>query len=461
MHFQDFIKWLDDYRTGDLPPEQASMMEEFLFDHPEARQLLDEDEALGTLLRQTLTDYPTISQVRLRAVANRAIALARTAPDEAVAIPNPEATGRPGKLLEWLLGPLRQPRFALGVAAVFAAGALVGWTSKFLIPSSVPATQTIAQSSTTVSPRTADPSHAASATAALPDDTGSTVQPVSVINKSALLEPLQSVKYDLLASGNAQQWRRLKEVENEWLRLMPAAAPAADTSDLALHHYQAGEAALLDNDAAQARRHFQAVLASNAQGVLAFLSTLQLANIAFDTDQDYPQALRYYQSSLNDFPPQIISDDNKVFIQKRIELITRNAMDDYRPLRLYTQARQSRADQAREYFVKLMTEYPNSPVAVEAVDQLLHYALDYPDKSLFPADQALQMFLVFVEKYPTSRLVSRVKVAMGDIYLFRYQRVQQAMLVYTSALELPHDPAVEQIVRNRIRFITDNGMLND
>lgn len=458
MNFQDFEKVLDHYRSGELPEAEAAQFEAFMFENAQAKSAFEADEELGGLLRASLANYPPVSPDRLRAVAQRAM---RQIESEAAAggVPASAARGKVAPtlgLLEWLLAPLRQPQLAAAAVGLFVVGGALGWGLRPQ-PAVAPATSSGPTQVAGVTETPATPELIVSD----PDAAG-LIQPVSVIQKSALMENLQSVKYDLMVAGNNQQYERLLQFEHEFTQMMPAGMQTPDNKEQGLAAYQAGESALMNGNATEATAQFSKVRELDKAGMLGFLATMNLANIVFNAGEDYPQALRLYESALNAYPAQYISDRNKVDVQKRIELITRNADDDYRPLRLFNQAQKSRPDLARVHYEQLMSLYPNSSVSGLAVDQLLHFALDYPDKQLLPANEAMKIFVVFVEKFPASRLVPQVYVAMGDLNLFRNQRPQQALLQYTVAMEQARDrnPDLAATVKSRVQYMVDNGLID-
>lgn len=471
MNFQDFEQRLDEYRAGELPEREAAEMEAFMFENAQARQAHEADDALGAMLRSSLTDYPPVSQDHIKAIARRAMreiegeAAAGGVPAQSAQRKKPATWG----LLEWMTAPLRQPQLAAALAGVFIVGAAAGWGLRPQATTTPNAAGTIASETNGAASVPTfygnENSDAIKLTSASSDAPGA-FDTSAIIQKSAILEGLQPVKYGLLASGNNAELERLRQFEHDFAQMMPPTGQgASDSNEQTLAAYQAGETALLEGNIALARTQFAQTreLDKEKKGILGFLATMHLASLAFHHSEDYPQALTLFESCLNDYPASFISDQNKADVQKKVELITRNSADDYRPLRLYNQALNSKPDLARVHFEQLMSLYPNSTVTGEAVDQLLHLALDYPDKNLLPANDALNLFIVFVEKFPESHVVPRVRVAMGDIYLYRFQRTQQAMLLYMQAMEQTRnsDSELKARVSSRVQYMVDNGMLGE
>ncbi|MCX6999480.1 MAG: zf-HC2 domain-containing protein [Candidatus Sumerlaeota bacterium] len=282
----------------------------------------------------------------------------------------------------------------------------------------------------------------------------------SPARQDEVIESIQRLKLNLYISGESRFIPDLHKLE----RFVADIADATQESDSAyfsnLMIFQEAEQCLVDKKYLCAIQNYSAVSDEAPGSLMSFLAEFQTANVNYEQIGDYKASLKHYQKCLENYPSHYISEEKKEIILKRIDLLTRNAADDWRPLRLFLKAkgRDVNPDQAVSLLKQLITEYPNCSLVRDATDALASRIINDDDASLSAAEELIAFFQQIHEKFGDKYMQQMFQFKTAEIYHQKLRNYPQALLEYTHVMEMDSQSDLAEKARARVNSLYRYGI---
>ena len=269
------------------------------------------------------------------------------------------------------------------------------------------------------------------------------------------LNNLQHVKLQLLLAGETESIQQIHQLEGDMIRLMSAntaqSSPRENWNYLTLYHE--AEAALLRKDFMTALQKYYNVISAEPNSYLAFLSYYQVGIIQLEYLNNFGESLMAFQQCIQGFPNSYFSADQRRDIAERIALLNENAVDGWRPLRLYLQAKQNNLDVGLVLYRELLENYAHLKLSKRAAQHVVQDVLaSQYDDSTIPV-QVISMFQSSLEKISDISLRQQLQMGIADIMNYRMINRQQALLEYTRAIQIEPSSPMAMLARQRIKEI--------
>lgn len=266
---------------------------------------------------------------------------------------------------------------------------------------------------------------------------------------------LQQIKLQLMRTGKAESIAYIHNLEGSMLRIIALQESPQETEWSSLSNYQQAESALLNNDYVTALQKYYSVIADSPNSYLAFLSHYQIGNIQLHYLNNYGKALSEFQICIQNYPESYFTQEQRRTVLENIALLSENAVDNWRPLRLYLEAKKSSVDVGLVLYQELLEDYPQLSLARKSVQHLLQNVLSsqYEDSSV--PNRVINMFQEAMDKVKDIRLRQQLQMGIADIMNYRLFNRQQALLEYSRAIQIDPHSAMAMAARQRIREIYD------
>jgi len=282
----------------------------------------------------------------------------------------------------------------------------------------------------------------------------------SPARQDEVIESIQRLKLNLYISGENRFIPDLHKVE----RFVADIADATQESDSAyisnLMTFQEAEQCLVDKKYLCAIQNYTAVSDEAPGSLMSFLAEFQTANVNYEQIGDFKSALKHYQKCLENYPSHYISEEKKEIILKRIDLLTKNSADDWRPLRLFLKAKGSdvNSDQAVSLLKQLITEYPNCSLVRDATDALASRIINDDDASLSAVEELIAFFQQAREKFSDKYIQQMFQFKTAEIYYQKLRNYPQALLEYTHVTEMNSQSDLAEKARTRVNSLYRYGI---
>jgi len=272
------------------------------------------------------------------------------------------------------------------------------------------------------------------------------------IQAAAMLGSLQDLKLQLGRSGQADLIPVVHGIENVLMQLAEASAEPPNWDTTYQRTFQEAELAVIAKDYPKAMVLLQKVVVQAPNTYLASRAKFQMGNLAYEHFRRYDQALAYYNDCIDASKPHYLSPAILEQIHARIELLTTNRMDNYAPLALFHGAESAAtAAAAVPLYAQLLRRYPRSTLVARAVENMTRAARQsINDETL--VNQVLEALDVF-QQQAEAPLTAQAELAISDINFYRTGNRSQARFDYSRILQDAKDPALEAVVRERLRQV--------
>jgi len=273
-----------------------------------------------------------------------------------------------------------------------------------------------------------------------------------------VLESLQRMKLQIYMAGDNRFIPEVHKIES----FIADIANVTESSDQPwldnLKIFQEAEQCLVEKKYVCAIQNYSAVSEDNPGSLMSFLAQYQTANVCFEEIKDYEAALKHYQKCLENYPTHYISDEKKEIILKRIDLLTRNAMNNWEPLRLYLSAREASPQDALTQLRRIITEYPTCTLVREAAQDITVRITTDARLDSTHAEEIIVFFRECGEQFQARDLRQVFQYCAAEIFHKSLRNYPQALLEYTRTLEMDTQSGIADKSRENIRLLYDYGV---
>ncbi len=277
------------------------------------------------------------------------------------------------------------------------------------------------------------------------------------IRESEVLEDLANIRLNLYLSGEERYIPEFQKIEGLFYEIIQTDT-AEDQNYIETHKmYQTAEQHLLNRQYFDALKHYYLVAHRQPKSLLAFLARFQIANINFKILYDYESALLNYEKCLENYPAHFISDEKKDIILSRIELLTKNSQDNWRPLRLYYRARVSSPEVANLLYQEILESYPNSTLVQSCIETLTSFAIGEQYEGMVTPEEIITLFQSYRERWPQNSPRAYVQLGIADILNYRLRNYQQALLEYIQVVNTAPDSKATLVAKKSIQRLYQRG----
>jgi tetratricopeptide (TPR) repeat protein len=275
--------------------------------------------------------------------------------------------------------------------------------------------------------------------------------------QTEVFESIQRLKWRLYHSGQNRIIPEVHKIET-YLADIAAATEEADSTYLNnLRTFQEAEQCLLNKEYLCAIQNYSAV-ANHAPGsLMSFLAQYQTANVNFEDLGDFQASLTHYQKCLENYPSHYISEEKKENILKRIDLLTQNSMDNWRPLRLYRQSRTASNENADKFLKEIISKYPKCSLVRDAITQMSNRIISDNSVEISDAENMIAFFQQCRENFIEKEIQQRLQFAVAEILHYSIRNHKQALLEYTRAVEINPQSVFAKNSRERIQTLYRQG----
>jgi tetratricopeptide (TPR) repeat protein len=278
--------------------------------------------------------------------------------------------------------------------------------------------------------------------------------------QSSHINNLQQIKLQLMNAGQTDAISQIHELEGSMMKLISMEESAKQGGLGSLSGYHEAEALMVNKDYISALQKYYSVIAEDPKNYFAFLSHYQIANIQLEALNNFSDALSEYQYCLQNYPDSYFTGQQRKDIMDRIALLKENAVDGWRPLRLYLQAGENNADVGIVLYRELLEQYPQLNLTRKAVDQIIQNALStgYEDASI--PSQVISMFQACQNKVQNTGLKQQIQMGIADILNYRFFQHEQALLEYTRVIQIDPHSNLSMMARQRIKEIYNSKSIH-
>lgn len=272
------------------------------------------------------------------------------------------------------------------------------------------------------------------------------------IKSSELLNDLQNMKLSLYLSGDEKYIPDVHKVEEVIYEIMSSNKGEQNQVE-AFRVYQKAEESLLSKNYFEAIKNYYNAARMSPNSHIAFLSYFQLANIDFEALQNFRSALSNYEKCLEKFPSHFLTDEKKNLILARVDLLTKNSQDNWQPLSVFLQAKNtSSPDKAKGLYLKMINDYPKAPLALEAIKNLISLTCADTDDNQIQPSEIVEFFQSCLDSDKfDSPIKELMQLGIGDIFNFRLKDANQARIEYSRLIQGNVNSQYTPVAQSRIR----------
>lgn len=269
------------------------------------------------------------------------------------------------------------------------------------------------------------------------------------------IQALQIAKVTAGLTASASASGDLRFVESTLLAALSQAS--VDSEDMqvvvkALERYSRAEELMESGRHAEAEAAFREANAGSRDSFVGFLAMFQMARLRFEHTGDYAGALAAYRSLLEDYPRQFMTDDYRVHVRERIDLLNRTAADNWADLRLWTAARTAPTPAAAaEELLTLLADYPTSTLAPDAATRLTELLVEDAAPQTIGYAEATRVLQETVRRREDNAQTARVQFALAEATFRRGLEPDRAILLYQRALEMKPTAELRAVIVERLK----------
>ncbi len=266
---------------------------------------------------------------------------------------------------------------------------------------------------------------------------------------------LQQIKLQLMLAGQNDSVSQIHQLEDSMLRLISMDTTEQKNQWTLLSQYQQAEEAVLSNDFMSALQLYYSVIAEEPNSYLAFLSHYQIATIQLNYLNNFGEALSEYQICLNSYPESYFSSLQRKDILEKVALLSENAVDNWRPLKLYLEAQKSNLDVGLILYKEILENYPQLSLAQKSAQKIIQSVLSSTYEDATVPNRVIRMFQESMGKIDDRTLDQQLQLGIADIMNYRLFNRRQALLEYTRTIQIDPQSAMAMAARQRSREIYD------
>ncbi|MBX3727574.1 MAG: hypothetical protein KF858_00170 [Candidatus Sumerlaeia bacterium] len=199
---------------------------------------------------------------------------------------------------------------------------------------------------------------------------------------------------------------------------------------------------------------YRALAAEPAAGFLAFVAQFQAARLLFDDMRDYDQALAAYRALLEGYPSHFLTDEQRRHVLQRIDMLTRNAQDNFRAVRLWQDAQALDGLRQTAAYLALVDAAPQSPLAAEAAVVLAQQiAQPRPRTEALSPEELAAEFQDALRQAGNSPHAAGFRYALAEVFLVGLLEPERAEAEYRELLAMPGSDLYQARAQTRLRQI--------
>ncbi len=198
---------------------------------------------------------------------------------------------------------------------------------------------------------------------------------------------------------------------------------------------------------------FYTIISESPAGYLAFLSHYQIGIIQMEYLKNFGEALSEFEYCMQNYPENFFSREQRNDISKRITLLNENAVDDWRPLRLYLQARGNPHDVGLVLYRELLQKYSQLKIAKKASREIVRDVLSSRYEDTTTPRRVIGMFQALRNSTTDKALEQYLQVGIADIMNYRLLNPDQALLEYSRGIQIDPSSSIATMARQRIKEI--------
>jgi len=276
--------------------------------------------------------------------------------------------------------------------------------------------------------------------------------------QTEVMDSIQRLKMNLYLSGESRFIPEIHKIET----FIADIAEATDRTDKTyfnnLKIFQEAEQCLVDKKYTCAVQNYSTVANYAPGSLMSFLAQFQTANVNYEQIRDYPAALGHYQKCLEQYPGHYISDEKRGIILSRIDILTKNSMDNWRPLQLYHKAAESSTNAAITLLKEIITRYPASTLVKDAIETLAHRVISDEDVEAATAEDVIGFFQQSRERFQAKDIRQLLQYQTADIFQLRLMNCQQALLEFSRVMDIDPQSELATKARTKIRALYRRGI---
>ena len=276
--------------------------------------------------------------------------------------------------------------------------------------------------------------------------------------QTEVMDSIQRLKMNLYLSGESRFIPEIHKIET-FIADIAATTDRTDTIYFKnLKIFQEAEQCLVDKQYTCAIQNYNTVADHAPGSLMSFLAQFQTANVNYEQIRDYPAALAHYQKCLEQYPGHYISDEKKEIILSRIDILTKNSMDNWRPLQLYHKAAESSTNAAIPLLKEIITGYPACTLVKDAIETLAHRVISDEDVEAATTEDVIGLFQQCRERFQAKDIRQLLQYKTAEIFQLRLMNCQQALLEFSRVIEM--DPKSELAIKakDKIRALYRRGI---
>lgn len=273
-----------------------------------------------------------------------------------------------------------------------------------------------------------------------------------------VMESIQKLKMNLHLSGESRFIPEIHKIES-FIADIAAATQRTDSTYLTnLKVFQEAEQCLVEKKYACALQNYDEVAKQSPGSLMSFLALFQTANVNYEQLGDYRSSLAQYQKCLEQYPAQYITDEKKDIILNRIDILTRNSMDSWKPLQLYIQSKTAPSSIAIPNLKEVLEHYPTCSLIQEAIESLSARILTDEEAESGTAEDVISFFQQCRERYDTRLIRQLLQYKTAEIFQYRLMNCPQAILEYTRVVEIDPQSKLAEKAKGKIRSLYRRGI---
>lgn len=276
--------------------------------------------------------------------------------------------------------------------------------------------------------------------------------------QAEILDSLQKMKVQVYLSGDRRFIPEIHKLESFVADIAVATESPNEPYLDNLKTFQEAEQCLVDKKYLCAIQNYEAVATHNPGSLMSFLADYQTANVCFEEVKDYQAALTHYQKCLENYPSHYISEEKKETILGRIDLLTKNSTDNWKPLRLYLEAKNATGQANIRKMQTLLKDYPSSTLIEDAIKSIRSTVVSGAEVDNETAEEVISFFREYMDHSQSRELSQRLQYEIAEIFNLRLHNYPQALLEYSRVLEADTNSELARAARGRIKILYNHGV---
>jgi tetratricopeptide (TPR) repeat protein len=273
-----------------------------------------------------------------------------------------------------------------------------------------------------------------------------------------VMESIQKLKMNLHLSGESRFIPEIHKIES-YVADIAAATERTDSTYLTnLRVFQEAEQCLVEKKYTCALQNYDEVAKQAPGSLMSFLALFQTANLNYEQLGDYRSALAEYQKCLEQYPAQYITDEKKDIILNRIDILTRNSMDNWTPLQFYIQSKTTPSSIAIPKLKEILERYPTCSLILDTIESLSTRILSDEEVESATVEDIISFFQQCRERYEARHIKQMLQYKTAEIFQYRLMNCPQAILEYTRVVEMDPQSKLAEQAKGKIHSLYRRGI---